>query len=36
MQDTSRSLAVFHNGLLCGTTTYLGASGAGSLFTPVP
>jgi len=35
-QDPNGSLVVLHNGLLYGTTTYLGASDLGSVFTLVP
>jgi uncharacterized repeat protein (TIGR03803 family) len=34
--QTNSSIVVFHNGLLYGTTTYLGASDVGSAFTLVP
>jgi hypothetical protein len=35
-QTPNSSIVQFHNGLLYGTTTYLGASDAGSVFTLVP
>jgi uncharacterized repeat protein (TIGR03803 family) len=35
-QNPNSSIVVFHNGLLYGTTTYLGASDVGSVFTLVP
>jgi uncharacterized repeat protein (TIGR03803 family) len=35
-QNPNGSLVLFHNGLLYGTTTYLGASDVGSVFTLVP
>jgi hypothetical protein len=35
-QNPNASLVVFHNGLLFGTTTYLGALDAGPVFTLVP
>jgi len=35
-QNPNSSLVVFHNGLLYGTTTYLGALDVGSVFTLVP
>jgi hypothetical protein len=35
-QNPNSSLVQFHNGLLYGTTTYLGASDVGSVFTLVP
>lgn len=35
-QNPNSSMVVFHNGLLYGTTTYLGASDVGSVFTLVP
>jgi hypothetical protein len=35
-QNPNSSIVVFHSGLLYGTTTYLGASDVGSVFTLVP
>jgi hypothetical protein len=35
-QDPNGSIVFFHNGLLFGTTTYLGADNAGSVFRLVP
>jgi len=35
-QDPNASIVVFRNGLLYGTTTYLGALDAGSVFTLIP
>jgi hypothetical protein len=35
-QNPNSSMVVFHNCLLYGTTTYLGASDVGSVFTLVP
>ena len=35
-QNPNSSIVVFHNGLLYGTTSYLGALDAGSVFTLVP
>jgi uncharacterized repeat protein (TIGR03803 family) len=35
-QNPNSSFVVFHNGLLFGTTTYLGAADVGSVFTLVP
>jgi len=35
-QNPNSSIVIFHNGLLYGTTTYLGASDVGSVFTLVP
>lgn len=35
-QNRNSSIVIFHNGLLYGTTTYLGASDVGSVFTLVP
>jgi hypothetical protein len=35
-QNPNSSIVVFHRGLLYGTTTYLGASDVGSVFTLVP
>jgi len=35
-QNPNSSLVDFHNGLLFGTTTYLGVGNVGSVFTLVP
>jgi hypothetical protein len=35
-QNPNSSIVIFHNGLLYGTTTYLGASDVGSVFTLLP